>query len=84
MYSDNYDRFGNGDDRLTGRRGNYRGRSHCRNSFLLSGFYLVPDCGKGISETGYYLMHTGENNGVQTANEWLCAPQKNLWESCLL
>ena len=32
-------------------------------------FYLVPDCGKGISETGYYLMHTGENNGVQTANE---------------
>ncbi len=38
MYSDNYDRFGNGDDRLTGRRGNYRGRFHCRNSFLLSGF----------------------------------------------
>ena len=21
-------------------------------------------------------MHTGENNGVQTANEWLCTPKK--------
>ena len=32
--------------------------SYCAWNFCYLVFYLIQDCGKGISETGYYLMIT--------------------------
>lgn len=35
------------------------GFQYCTHHFCDLVFYLVPDCGKSISEEGYYLMDMG-------------------------